>query len=309
MARGFRTQLRTASAPQHPPFHVEIVNNRDILCHVGRVFEPLSSSVYGQSQQKSWTANQGKYTSKGLPSHRGGRLELKYFNYGVKTGSARIHFKGTSSLASHGRSDADSATNYVGENGYVKWLRQQAPEDNYIVLHREVDTEAPDTGKWCISAVASGDVLDTDIVIAYISNGTIVRQVWKSDVTYGTGGGGGGGVVDNTQPHPFQIVKDVEADTVYVREGTVNNVVASYPTVGAGNYTFWLQTYPTPVVNMQGGSTNESQCWIQIGRVERSVDPQTQAVTIEVFQYLRNSIWVERYKCGSDPAKYWHSAI
>jgi hypothetical protein len=259
MALGFRGSLRTSSAPQHPPFKVEVANNRDILCHVGRIFEPLSSSIYGQNLQKSWDATQSKYTSKGLPNTRSGKIELKYHNYDVKTGSAKIHYKGSNGTASQGRATASSANQTVSDNGYVKWARSAGPLHNYIVLHREVDSESPDTGKWCISAVAESAVLDSDIVIAYINNGKMVRQVWKSDVTF-SGGSGGGGVVDNTQPHPFQIVKDEVSMRIYVREGTVNSVPASTGWMGAGTQWFWLRTYPSPMIGTSDGGKSESQC-------------------------------------------------
>jgi hypothetical protein len=304
MALGFRGSLRTSSAPQHPPFKVEVANNRDILCHVGRIFEPLSSSIYGQNLQKSWDATQSKYTSKGLPNTRSGKIELKYHNYDVKTGSAKIHYKGSNGTASQGRATASSANQTVSDNGYVKWARSAGPLHNYIVLHREVDSESPDTGKWCISAVAESAVLDSDIVIAYINNGKMVRQVWKSDVTF-SGGSGGGGVVDNTQPHPFQIVKDEVSMRIYVREGTVNSVPASTGWMGAGTQWFWLRTYPSPMIGTSDGGKSESQCWVSIGRVVAD----TENGTIEVFQHLKSSLWAERFKCGSQPAKYWHSAV
>lgn len=304
MARSFRTNLRTSSAPQHPPFKVEVANNRDILCHVGRVFEPLSSSIYGQNLQKSWDATQSKFTSKGLPDTRSGKIELKYHNYDVKTGSAKIYYKGTSSIASQGRSTHTSASQSVGDSGYVKWNRSSGPTHNYIVLHREVDTETPDTGKWCISAVESSAVRDSDIVIAYINNGRTVRQVWKSDVCFSGGSGGDnnneGG---STQPHPFQIVKNDLTQQIYVREGTVNNVPASTSPTTAGNQWFWLRTYPSPVIGTSDGGKSESECWVSIGRVENN------AGVVTVYQHLRNSLWMERFKCGSAPAKYWHSAV
>lgn len=309
MARGFRTNLRTSSAPQHPPFKVEVVNNRDILCYVGRIFEPISSAIYGQNLQKSWDATQGKYTSKGLPDTRSGKIELKYHNYDVKTGSAKIHYKGSSTVASQGRSTASSASQTVSDKGYVKWARSAGPMHNYIVLHREVDSDAADsdaadTGKWCISAVESAAVLDSDIVIAYINNGTTVRQVWKSDVTF-SGGSGGGGVVDNTQPHPFQIVKDEANMQIYVREGTVNNVPASTAWEGSGSQHYWLRTYPSPVIGTSDLGKDETQCWVSIGYVITD----TENGTIDVIQHLKHSLWMERFKCGSNPAKYWHSAI
>lgn len=301
---GFRSNLRTSSSPSHPPFKVEVVNNRDILCYVGRIFEPISSAVYGQNLQKSWDATQGKYTSKGLPNTRSGRVELKYHNYDVKTGSAKIHYKGSSTIASQGRATASSASQTVSDKGYVKWARSAGPMHNYIVLHREVDSDAPDTGKWCISAVESAAVLDSDIVIAYINNGKMVRQVWKSDVTFSGGSGGGGGDGD-TQPHPFQIVKNEATMSVYVREGTVNSVPASTGWAVAGNQHYWLRTYPSPAIGLSDGGKSESECWVSIGRVVAD----TVNGTIEVYQHLRSSLHAERFKCGSAPAKYWHSAV
>jgi len=263
----------------------------------------MSSSLYGQNSQKSWDATQGKYTGKGLPNTRQGKVELKYHNYDVKTGSAKIYYKGSSTTASQGRSTHSSANQSVGENGYVKWARSSGPLHNYIVLHREVDTETPETGKWCISAVESAAVLESDIVIAYINNGTTVRQVWKSDVSYS--GGGGGTVVLDAQPHPFQIVKDEANMQIYVREGTVNNVPASTAWAASGSQHYWLRTYPSPIIGTSDGGKNETECWVSIGRVITD----TENGKIDVVQHLKHSLWMERFKCGSNSAKYWHSAI
>jgi hypothetical protein len=151
--------------------------------------------------------------------------------------------------------------------------------------------------------VDAGDVLESDIVIAYINNGTTVRQVWKSDVCYPEGGGGGGVVVLDAQPHPFQIVKNDENQQIYVREGTVNNVPASTSPTTAGNQWFWLRTYPSPMIGTSDGGKSESECWVSIGRVTNV------AGVVTVYQHLKHSLWMERFKCGSSPAKYWHSAV
>lgn len=224
MARPFRTNLRTSSAPQHPPFKVEVVNGRDILCHVGRVCDPVSSGSFGWYLQRSWDATQGKFTSKGLPSTRTGRVQLKYNDFEVVTGSATIHYKGTIGTANHGRATFSTATRQVGENGYVKWLRSDAPADNYIVLHNE-------NTKWCISAVNEEDVIETDIVLAYIANNTTVRQVWKSDVYVG--------VPEN---HPFKCT--IVDGKIRVSEGTVTNKIAT--ALGGGDLTEESGLIPIP---------------------------------------------------------------
>jgi hypothetical protein len=301
--------IRTSGAEKPYPFQVEVSNANTIVCHVGRVYDALSSSIYGTSTQKSWPANQNKITQRGLQKAQAyNRTELEYFDYSVRTNSAKIYYKGSSAYASRGKATEANATNAVSENGYVAWPRT-GPQHEYIILHYVRNTDAPDTNKWCISAVEQSEISESDIVIAYISNGEMVRQIWKSDVCAPDGGGGGDTGGGTTQFHPFQIVKDEGFDTFHVREGTVNNTPASYPSTGLNNVTVWLQTYPTAAIVITNNilSTNESQAWLRIGRISHV--PNGTGYTTNIYQYIRNSIWLERFKCGSDPAQYWYSQI
>jgi hypothetical protein len=164
-----------------------------------------------------------------------------------------------------------------------------------------------------LSAVEEGEITDEDIVIAYISNGTTVRQIWKSDVCadYVGGGGGGGGVVE-VSDHPFKITVNEDGLTFFVREGTVNDVPRSYPNTGLGNYTVWLQTYPTPLIYVGNvdQETTEAFAWIKIGRIEYVPSGLGDGQYVaKIYQYVRNSLWMERFKCGDEPAKYWYSQI
>jgi len=304
-------RVRTSGSEKHYPFQVEVANKNTILCHVGRVHDPLSVGIYGTESQKSWPANLNKVSQRGLQkAQRYNRVELEYFNYSVKTNSAKIYYKGTAELASRGKATYSNASNSVGDKNYVMWQRN-GPQHEYIILHAVVDTDNPDTNKWCLSAVGPQEITDDDVVVAYINNGTTVRQIWKSDFSApdGVGEGGGGTGGDTSQPHPFQIVKNEGFDTFYVREGTVNNSTASYPNTGLNNVTVWLQTYPsvTIVVTNESMSTNETQAWLKIGRISHV--PNGTGYTTNIYQYIRNSLWLERFKCGSDPAQYWYSQI
>lgn len=305
-------RVRTSGSEKHYPFQVEVANKNTILCHVGRVYDPSSASIYGTTTQKSWPANLNKISQHGLQkAQKYNKVELEYFNYAVKTNSAKIYYKGTSELASRGKATEANATNSVGDKNYVMWERN-GPQHEYIILHAVTDTDAPDTKKWCLSAVTPSEITDSDIVIAYINNGTTVRQIWRSDVSALEGSGGGGGVIDNTTPHPFQIIR-VSETTWAVREGTVNDVVASYGGVWSwGNYTVWLRAYPTPTIIVQGSNasdpqTGEAEAWVKIGRLEQYDDGDT--VVRNIYQYVKNSLWLERFKCGDADAKYWFSQI
>jgi hypothetical protein len=303
--------IRTSGAERPYPFQVEVTNRERIVCHVGRVYDSLSAGVYGSSTQNSWPANQNKITQRGLQKAQSyNKTELEYYPKAVKTGSANIFYRGSAQLATRGKATEGTATNSVGENGYISWNRT-GPEHEYIILHYIRTTDNPDTNKWCVSAVPESAISDEDIVIAYISQGNVVRQVWRSDFCApdGGGGGGGGGGNDTTQPHPFQIVKNPDTDTFYVREGTVNNSACSYPNTGLNNVTVWLQTYPTPSIYVGNvdQNTTETTGWLRIGRISHI--PSGTGYTTEIYQYIRNSLWLERFKCGSEPAQYWYSQI
>jgi hypothetical protein len=302
--------IRTSGADKQYPFQVEVSNAGRIVCHVGRVYDSLSAGVYGSSTQNSWPANQNKITQRGLQKAQAyNKTELEYKPKAVKTGSAKIFYKGSALLASRGKATQANATNSVGIDGFIAWNRT-GPEHEYIILHYIRDTDNPDTNKWCVSAVEESDISDEDIVIAYISQGNIVRQVWRSDFCAPDGGGGGGGGGgDTSQPHPFQIVKDEGFDTFHVSEGTVNNSPAGYPSTGLNNVTVWLQTYPTVTIVITNGTlaTDENQAWLMIGRISHI--PNGTGYTTRIYQYIRNSLWLERFKCGDDPAQYWYSQI
>jgi hypothetical protein len=303
--------IRTSGADKQYPFQVEVSNANTIVCHVGRVYDSLSGGVYGVSSQNSWPAGQNKITQRGLQKAQAyNKTELEYFPKSVKTNSAKIYYKGSSSLAGRGKATTSNATNEVGMHGYVSWPRT-GPQHEYIILHYIRDTDNPDTNKWCISAVEESDISESDIVIAYIANGEIVRQIWRSDVCAPDGGGDGGGGTggDTTQPHPFQIVKDEGFDTFHVSEGTVNNSPVGYPSTGLNNVTVWLQTYPTVaiVITNETLATDENQAWLRIGRISHI--PNGTGYTTRIYQYIRNSLWLERFKCGDEDAQYWYSQI
>ena len=316
MARGFRTNLKTSSAPQHPPFKVEVVNGRDILCHVGRVYDYLSSKEYGQNLQKSWDATQSKITGKGLPNTRANKVELKYFDYDVITGSAKIHFKGTATTAAQGRATATTAVHTVGENGYVKFLRSNSPADNYLILHRVYTSTAPDAAKWCISAVEDIQVDKGDIVLAYIANNTTVRQVWKSDVVVSSP------VIVDDCTHPFQIKvnKDTGEYTVaggVVGVGTVTpmsgtataktyfNLTATEGSAGF-EYTAGGGSIAAEATPPSGGANALKFC---IGYVDGTSATSTASGTWDAVQYLTSSLWLEIFRCGTGSKEYYWNSI
>lgn len=284
------------------------------MCYVGRVVEKESSENFGQHTQKSWDAKQSKITAKGLPNTRLGRVELKYHNFSVSTGSANIHYAGSSSTASQGRSTMTSAVNVVSDKGYVKWARASGPLHNYIILHREAAEASPEIGKWCISAVESGDILESDIVIAYINNGTTVRQVWKSDVfnVFKATGDGEPFVED----HPWKVWDIGSTQFVLMTAGSVNNALpfgnskrVTLPLMDGGTTLFMLNcTF--------GGGTVMSAVVVPspmvIGHTEFTGAILLAGVTVtgtglEIVQYCKNSLWAEQFKCAQQPVEYWFS--
>jgi hypothetical protein len=303
-------RVRTSGSEKHYPFQVEIANKNAILCHVGRVYDPDSIENNGTSPQTSWPANLNKISQRGLQkAQRYNKVELAYYSYQVQTNSARIYYKGGVNGASRGRASLSDTTS-VGENGYVSWPRS-GPTHEYIILH---PIEEDNVKKWFISAVEAGDIEKDDIVIAYINNGTTVRQIWKSDVS-AIGGvvTGGDGNNDQTGYHPFQIVRNEnpQVETFSVMEGTVNNQVAGLASHGLGNVEVWLQTYPSPSISVgSGGSTSETEAWLRVGRIVHVPNvPPDGTYKTTIHQYLRNSLWLERFKCGDDTAQYWYSQI
>lgn len=318
-----RGTVQTGPAPSVLPWQVEWVVGHSFRCYIGRVFDEGSIGVDDEFVQKRFAANQQQRIS--LSPHKMSSnvlnrnvtsMDRHVHSEPVKTGSTKIYTKAT-----RGRITTPSTS--VDENlGYATWAESavRSSTDTYFVLHKiRLETDSLDEFyyQWCLSVVGANEVIDSDIKIAcfkYARGGSASRanliQLWKSDIMPSTptvGGGGTGG--DTSQPHPFQIVKNEGFDTFYVREGTVNNSPASYPDTGLNNVTVWLQTYPSVaiVVTNESMSTNESQAWLRIGRISHV--PNGTGYTTNIYQYIRNSLWLERFKCGSDPAQYWYSQI
>jgi hypothetical protein len=323
MALGsFRSTLRTSSAEKHYPFQVEVVNGRDILCHVGRVYEQVSKDTYGELIQKSWSAEHNKIQNKGLPyPHSYNKNQLRYHDHDVHTGSTNIHYAGTSDFASHGRGTLITAGQTVGYNGYVRWNRTGSPTHNYVVLHREEDEEIPNTGKWIISTVDEGDVLPSDIVIAYIHNATTVRQVWKSDV-YSVPNTPATPTDPTLYDHPWKVWDDNNGTTINMTAGSVDNVMpmggaprATYNLYTSGTTMFYLSctfssttissaqviTSPTALYN------NETNGYVLLATVTKTTVGGVATRTI--VQYVKHSLWAEKFKCAQQPAEYWFSTV
>ena len=174
----------------------------------------------------------------------------------------------------------------MGENGYVRWLRSQAPENNYIVLHK-------DGTKWCISAVEEEDVTTSDIVLAYIFNGLTVRQVWKSDIS---------GL--NDENYPFKI--SVSGNKISVQRGTINSIACEESgTYANGNWSIYGNA-----VFGTGNFGNIQNAYITVANGSYPDDDTTGKILIgdvqlggqngtKIYQYVSGSQHVDRFKCSS----------
>jgi hypothetical protein len=314
--------IRTSGAERHYPFQVEVSNANTIVCHVGRVYDSLSAGVYGSSTQNSWPANQNKITQQGLQKAQSyNKTELEYYPKAVKTGSAAIFYKGTQQAAFRGKATDANANNQVGQNGYIRWDRT-GPEDEYIILHYVRSTDNPDTNKWCISAVEEGDISESDIVIAYIANGEIVRQIWRSDFC-ALGGGGGSG------DHPWKVTCEDSASKVEVSisDGSINNVMLDNPTyvhdiTSEGEYSVLLKVtcvgtvYPQDVIwsvekDWWPVENTINECWLKAAHVKvvKAGEPETYKST--VTQLFSTSLRSERLKHGNalDAVRYYFNRI
>lgn len=316
--------IRTSGADKPYPFQVEVSNANTIVCHVGRVYDSSSAETYGVASQKSWPANQNKITQKGLQKAQAyNKTELQYFDYAVRTNSTKIYYKGTSAYAGRGKATSSNATNEVGVNGYVAWPRS-GPQHEYIILHTVRDTDHPDTNKWCISAVAEGEISESDIVIAYIANGETVRQVWRSDVC-AIGGGGG------SSDHPWKITCSDSSTKVEVSisDGSINNVMLDNPTyvheiTAVGEYSALLKVtclgsvYPEKVIwsvvkdwTTTGSPNTLTEGWLKVAHVKVVRDGEPESYKSTVTQLLSSSLFSERVKYGNglNAARYYFNRV
>ena len=112
--------------------------------------------------------------------------------------------------------------------------------------------------------------------------------------------------------HPFHVTKQIvgESYTWKICTGMVNNIIPGNidtdfeltngffylsATVSGENYPVAVQIYSGSAIPADG----ESASYIGIARI---VDGEAQ-------QLISSSLWTERFKCGSNPAKYWWSNV
>lgn len=204
----------------------------------------------------------------------------------------------------------------VPDDGCVKWGSGafSSIQETYVFLRKLAPDDTQDV-KWCVIAQSGGVTWEEDdIVIAKIEptggsqTGWMVAQVLKSDVFFGKGGG------TTSVNHPFKITRNANPQvmTFSVSEGTVNNVAVGLSSSSLGNVGVWLKTYPSLGIAIfnSAPSTDDTQAWLQIGRITHVPKvPADGTYVTTIYQYVKNSIWLERFKCGSDPAQYWYSQI
>lgn len=121
-----------------------------------------------------------------------------------------------------------------------------------------------------------------------------------------------------TCAHPFHVRKVASGSTVTLKvcSGMVNNIIPdnNSATFSATAGYFYLsctvdtgsETYPQTVHINRGGAIppdEEGVSYIAIARVTGS------GASLVVEQLVSSSLWTERFKCGSTPAKYWWSNV
>jgi hypothetical protein len=120
------------------------------------------------------------------------------------------------------------------------------------------------------------------------------------------------GCIDEGCPHPFHVEKHVAGETVTwtVCSGMVNNIIPSNIDAtfsASGGYLYLScdvsgENYPSSATLHTGSSIpadTETESYIAIAHFTDDV----------AEQLVSSSLWTERFKCGSTPAKYWWSNV
>jgi hypothetical protein len=283
--------------------------NRDGLrCHVGRVYddkmfddnaEEYSQGQFPRKKPSSMTLIGGAVVTNAPDTNMSSAS-----TGGFVTGSVKVYYKTNFGRASYGNNDLEE----VPDSGYAFWpegkYKSQAGAVYVILSRLENEGQQP---KWVLSLSLGSNIQKKDFKIACIA-GTSCIQIWQSDIVFGKGGN------TTAEAHPFKIIRNPNPAimTFSVTEGTVNNEAVGLSSYSLGNFQVWLKTYPSLSISVVASApiTDDTQAWLQIGRITHVPKvPADGTYVTTIYQYVKNSIWLERFKCGSDTAQYWYSQI
>lgn len=112
----------------------------------------------------------------------------------------------------------------------------------------------------------------------------------------------------NIQVFSEGLSSETTTNYVYIRCGNQEGGAggAQYPVRSKSDPT----KYPSVKIETEEKTDTDEYSYILIGIVEGSTDAETDVDTLTITQLIGcNSLWTERFKCGSTPAVYWWSAV
>ena len=123
------------------------------------------------------------------------------------------------------------------------------------------------------------------------------------------------GVLLTDEPPPYiQVFADGIGETtvtnyVYIQCGNVaasGETPAQYPANNQNEGT----KYPHIKIETSPKEDTDDYSYFLIGIVQGSTDPETDKDTLKITRLMGcNSLWTERFKCGTNTAQYWWSAV
>jgi hypothetical protein len=304
-----RAGVRLRTAPWTPtlPWQTIWRQKDGIRCHVGRVFdsELFSNGVSEYVQNRFPRKKPVMVTSidgQMSVTHNDTSVSRNKGN-GIITGSVKLYYNSV-----FGRGEyADSTVQEVSSDlGYVFWAEALYRNSSrtgavYLIINRTSGPEESDQPKWIMSLVDENQISNQDFKIACITGSSCV-QIWQSDITYAQGGG--------TQAEcyfPFKISVNQATGEYIVSPGSINGTyIQQYSGTCNGTVNLYAQATDGGS-GITGGSittTSAQQLTIPIGTITG-----TTQTGFQIYQMLTNSLYWERFKCGSNEVEYYCNGV
>lgn len=115
-------------------------------------------------------------------------------------------------------------------------------------------------------------------------------------------------------PPPIEVFSDgltseTTTNYIYIKCGNIAKTTetpAQYPVSDHSNHS----KYPFIIVETETKTDTDDYSYFLIGIVQGSTDEETDKDTLKITKLMGcNSLWTERFKCGTSAAQYWWSAV
>lgn len=115
-------------------------------------------------------------------------------------------------------------------------------------------------------------------------------------------------------PPPIRVFEDgltgeTTTNYVYIKCGNIpasEGTPAQYPVHDQNN----PSKYPFIIIETETKTDTDDYSYFLIGIVQGSTDVETDKDTLRILKTMGcNSLWTERFKCGTQTAQYWWSAV